>query len=173
MKITITYNRFLDPIFIEWIKITHPKWKAPSHKEVIKRVKNYNTIWNKDGDKVVRGIEKALGLTFKRTLIPVYVVSGNPRAFSDPFVIKSGYTDKEFLNIMMHELVHCIMSDNNIKTLDIVSRHIPVYAAMFYVFNDVLKKPNLFIKKFKKTPVNEDYVKALKIVVDAGYKTLL
>jgi hypothetical protein len=183
--ISIAYNRFLDPIFIAWIRSQdrYTDWKQPSRDSVLRHVKKYNQIWDTHGTKILRSLEKCTGMKFHRTLIPVYVVSGNPRAFSDPLVITSRYDGSDFLDTLTHELIHCLFVDNGISAQAVrkvfphedetVSAHIPVYAILEHVFKDVLKIGYDHLQRCDDSKINLAYKNSIRIVRSRGYKAIL
>lgn len=188
-KIIIRYNRFLDPIFIEWVK-GQEKLKnttIPSQGDVFRRIKNYCKLWDKQGSLILRGITKVTGLTFKRNQIDIHVVSVNPRSFSSPIIIKSRYNDIDFINTITHELIHCLFSDNSSKVnkhiswdktitgKDICNDHVILHAILKYIYLDVLKSPknlkeNILLSRF---PGNEGYAAAWKIVEKISYEEII
>ncbi len=116
-KILIEYNRFLDPIFIAFIQ-SQPQWKdwkpAPLE-EVLEKVEEYKNEWEKYGPKILNALCEVTSLSFNREVIDVYIVSGNPRQFSNPVVIKSGFSPSEFVDVLTHELIHRLFVLNNLK----------------------------------------------------------
>ena len=188
IKITIKYNRFLDPIFIAWIKSQDrfKDWKEPVHEDVLKCVKKYNVLWDKYGAKIIKGLEKSTGMSFQDEKINIYIVSGNPRPFNNPLIMKSSYAPRDFLLTLTHELIHCLFTQNNIP-LELThklfvhedkttSAHIPVYAILKYIFKDTLKMHyslSNHSKNIKKTSVNISYRLAMEEVEKLGYKNIL
>lgn len=153
-KISIKYNRFLDPIFIGWIQSQekYKEWKVPEKEVVLQRVKNYNALWDRYGGRILKAITEITGLSFKRVLIPVYIVSGNPRGFSDPIVLKSGYSDADFIIYLTHELIHCLFVDNYARVNNAIPYeaqgfngtardHVYLDAILKYVVIDILGEP--------------------------------
>lgn len=184
-KVTFSYSRFLDPVFIAYIKSLqqHKDWVIPDIKDVTDNVDKYRMAWIFTGDITLKGMVKATGMSFKRSLIPVYVVSGNPRPFNNPMVITHRYSVAEFRNIMVHELTHCLFTDNGI-TDEMVQRvfphrdpttsvHIPVYAVMEYISQEVLKTGSILVKNAYQSEVNTSYDMAIEQVKKHGYKTII
>jgi len=154
-KISIRHNKFLDPIFVGWIK-AQPQWKdwkRPSDELIKSQISMYNEEWDKYGERILRGICEATGLNFKRNQIDVYVVSGSLRPFSRPIVIKSGYEPDYFVNVLTHELIHCLYSDNDEEVNKplhyphenhTVSVHVYLNAILKYIYIDVLGEPERY-----------------------------
>jgi hypothetical protein len=175
--ISISYNRFLDPIFIGWIK-SQPQWKdweAPPIEDVRASVIRYKKEWERVAPMVLAGICRATGLSFVRNHIDVFVVSGNPRPFSRPIVIKSRYTNEEFLCVLAHELIHCLFSDNRVtedrKDPYPENMHILVHALLWHVYIDVLGEPKL-LETNRRTSAAADYSEyseAWRRVEEIGY----
>jgi len=165
MKITIRYNRFLDPIFLAYVK-TLPKykgWKPHTLRTVKKRTAIYREIWNTKGIKLLKKIYKVTGLKFKRNLIEVHIVSGNPRPFSNPIVITANYNETKFLLVMFEELLHVLFKDNAIPIIKgrnnlTVRKHIQVFS----VLHKVLDK-NMVDYAMKDAKPYPDYYKAWEI----------
>ncbi|OHA16252.1 MAG: hypothetical protein A2743_02950 [Candidatus Taylorbacteria bacterium RIFCSPHIGHO2_01_FULL_43_47] len=142
MKITIRYNRFLDPIFLVYVK-TLPKykdWKPATLRTVLRRTAVYREIWNAKGISLLRKIYKVADLKFKRNLIEIHVVSGNPRPFSNPIVITANYNETKFLLVVLEELLHVLLKDNRvpfIKSRDnlTVRKHVQVFSILLKVLD--------------------------------------
>lgn len=139
MKVNIAYNRFLDPIFVFYCEKNYPDWKKPSLDEVNERIKKYKLEWDKYEKKVNEILSEFLTLPDS---IDVHIVSGNPRPFSNPIVLKSGYHPEEFVQTLIHELIHRIFTLNKIKNNfihenDLTKNHIPVFALMSYIFSKI------------------------------------
>lgn len=188
-KFIIKYNRFLDPIFISYIQ-SDPKWKnwiVPSREIVLKRAQNYKKEWAKYEEKIIRNLCSITGLKFNRNVIDVYIVSGNPRQFSNPIIIKSGFPPDEFVDVLTHELIHKLFQDNidifPVKILtemfpkesQTTKNHIFTHAILKYIYLDVLKDKKRLEKNIIKSKNHgtNDYMRAWKIVERTGYKKLI
>ncbi len=187
-KINIAYNRFLDPIFIEWIqsKPEWKDWKPPTKEEVLERIEKYKEEWRKYEKPILKGICSILKLPFVQNIVDVHIVSGNPRAFSNPIVMKSGYSPDEFVDVLTHELIHRLLSNHgesvSTKVLvklfpleDNLTRiHILVHAVLKYIYLDVLKQPERLKKNMERssqmaTKGIKAYHRAWEILGERGY----
>lgn len=186
-KITIKYNRFLDPIFIGWIKSQeiYKDWKVPEKSIVLENIKNYNVLWDKYGVKILEAITTITDLSFSRTLIPVYIVSGNPRGFSDPVILKSGYDDIDFVNYLSHELIHCLFVDNYKIVNDAIpykapglnttaEDHVYLHAILKFIYLDVLNEPERLTKNISNSSLFKGgYELAWDVVEKNNYRELI
>ena len=193
-KIIIKYNRFLDPIFIFFCK-NNPElkkrgwndWMPPGKKEVLERVKNYKTEWTKQGEEILQGICGTLNLDFQRNIIDVHVVSGIPRGFSEPIVVKSSFSPEEFVDTLSHELIHVLFQDNIEKVpMSILSEmfpqenqltknHVITHAVLKYIYLEILKDHPRLDKNIKRSldAGSQDYMRAWEIVEKKGYRELI
>ncbi len=194
-KVNIKYNRFLDPIFIFYCQNSPEtknrgwhEWSPPSKEVLEKRIENYRSEWQKNETKILNAMCKSLGLNFKRNIIDVHIVSGNQRQFSHPLVIKSGFSPSDFVDVLTHELIHILLTDNtdNIPTLKnlfptyfaesyLTLNHILVQAVLKYIYLDILNEPkklkaNIASSKKHSTP---DYSRAWEIVEKEGYLNII
>ena len=193
-KIIISYNRFLDPIFVFYCK-HNPElkksgwndWIPPSVEEIKERVKNYREEWQKFGDKILKAVCDITGLSFQRDAIDVFVVSGNPRPFSHPIIVKSMYSPFEFVDVIAHEIIHQLFSQNFKKLhqdffhemfpkeTNVVSNHVIVDAILKYIYLDVLNDEKRLIRNIEnsKKHSTSDYSCTWEIVKKVGYKELI
>jgi hypothetical protein len=187
-EILIEYNRFLDPVFIAYIKSQSrfKDWEVPSIEEVLARIQNYKNEWDKEGNLILESLCQVTNLNFNRNAIDVYIVSGNPRTFSNPIVIKSGFDPSEFVDTLTHELIHRLFTLSKVKKdkmfsskyeneTDIVKNHILLHAILKYIYLDILKDTGRLDKNIgrsKRHSTNE-YSRAWEIVEIEGYKELI
>jgi hypothetical protein len=184
-EIIIRYNRFLDPIFEAYIR-SHKEWKnwdKPPIELVHKNIKIYRNEWDAYGEKALTAMQKITGLHFKRNQIKIFVVSGNDRPFSSPIVVKSRYSKIDFLSVAIHELIHCLFTDNQGKIGNtysvahentIVADHIVLHAILKHIYLDVFKEPERLHADIKKANNSKfGYSTAWKIVQDSDYKMII
>jgi len=173
--IDIQYSDYLDQIYKAWIwnDPRYKKWVCPSLEYVNSKASLFSHLWNRVGHDILNGICKNTGLSFKRNYFSVYVVSGNSRSFSNPIVVKSRYSPTEFVDVVTHELIHCLFVDNTdsafVRSIDDFDDHVVLYAVMESVLPGTVHK-QLDAKNF---PANETYLKAMLYVKENGYKGIL
>lgn len=193
-QIIIIYNRFLDPIFTFYCKNNLElkesgwnDWIPPTKKKVLERVNNYKIAWKRYEKKILNGLCNATGLNFRINVIYAHIVSGNPRQFSNPIVIKSSFEPDEFIDTLTHELIHILFSQNadilkkdRLKEMfpnesDLTRSHVITHAILKYIYLDILKdekrlKRNLIKSKLANT---NDYTHAWEIVKEKNYLKLI
>lgn len=183
-KIRIIYGKFLDPIFKGWFS-SQPNFKdriIPEKEYVDNQILMYKEQWNLYGDKILKSLCEITGLNFERNIIDVFVVSDVYRPFSRPLVITSKYKKDAFINFMIHELVHCLFSDNELSgkgdyphPKKEVSKHVVVHALMEYILVNVLNLPEYLLAD--KNNCNKfpelGYKEAWGIVEREGYINLI
>ncbi|MEI6237946.1 MAG: hypothetical protein WCP15_00235 [bacterium] len=183
--ININFNKFLDPVFTGWIMAQekYKDWTPLSTPEVLKKVENYKELWSKYNEKILNGLVDITGLKFSRNYFDIHIVTGNPRPFSSPIVMKSTYDDISFINTLTHELVHCLFMDNK-KELGSVtiyehenkttSTHVMVHAILKSIYLDVLNEPERLEKNIlESSNSNLGYKEAWQVVEKVGYKKIL
>ncbi len=158
--------------------------------DVDKKVVAYKKEWGKYENKILQGLHKLTGLTFRQNIIDVYIAPGFA-AFSDPLVIGMKYSPKEFVDILTHELIHRLLTDNTkINSINLIKKwktlfgdnhsqvtlvHIPVHSIHKAVILDVLKDPKRIdsdIKMMQKYKAM-DYLKSWEYVNSGDYKKLV
>jgi hypothetical protein len=187
-KIIIEYSKFLDPIFIGYIKSQEQwkDWNPPAFEEVLRNIELYKEEWSKKGGEILDALCKITTLTFRRDVIDVYIVSGNPRQFSNPIVIKGSFLPDEFVDVLTHELIHRLFVLNSLPKkiiinekcsteTDSVKNHILLHALLKYIYLDILSEPNRLTSNIERSKKHstKDYVRAWEIVEKEGYKNLI
>lgn len=128
-----------------------------SDEEYEEIVRKYIKAWKPYEQKILHGMCELLDLEFKQNVIDVYIAPWF-FAFSDPLVI--GVTSKpdRFIDILTHELLHRLLTDNTVVNsksplADEWKRlfgkqpsftalvHIPVHAVQKAIILDILREP--------------------------------
>lgn len=186
-EVVIKRNRFLEPIFTAYIR-SHAQWKMwlpPTKEEIERRAGAYREEWKKYEKEILEGVCRALGASFKQNIIYVHIVGGNPRSFSNPIVIKSGFSPEEFVIVLTHELVHNLLREGGIpgtiyKKLypdetHTAGLHVVVYAVLHYVYLEILSKENCLESYIAQAYKARDkgYARSVEIVKRRGYAKIL
>lgn len=160
-KINIKHNAYLDPIFTGYIKSLpeYKDWVEPTDDFLKAQISMYREVWNKEGEKILTAICNVTGLEFKRNQIDVHVVKGNIREHASCIILKCRYTREEFLCVLIHELIHCLINDNykivNSKHYyedenQTTKSHVLIHAILKHIYFDILCEPLLFATNIKR-----------------------
>lgn len=179
-EIIIKYGKLIDPIFAHYAKERYPDWEPPEPEAVKEKVQIFKEEWGRAGESVLEGLSDATRLHFKTNRIPVYIVSGTPRDTSDPIVIRSRYEPWQFVDVLTHELIHRLLSENKVPLPDLedddsVKRHVLVHAIHMYVYREVLKDESRMEANLERSRSHTDdsYVRSWDIVLGQGYKEII
>lgn len=150
---------------------------------------NYKKAWKPYEKKIINGMCDAFGLTFRQSIIDVYIAPWMG-AYSDPMVIGVHYKPDHFIEIFTHELLHRLLTDNNESSYDThyiklwrrlfgdkhsknTLVHIPVHAGLQAIFDNVLDEPKRTKHDKKQCEQWEHYDAAWKYVDKVGYKKII
>ena len=165
-------------------KLADDEWMA-------KRVEAYRKAWTPYEKKVLVGMSDVLDLSFRQNIIDVYIAPWF-RAFSDPMVIGVTPEPDLFIDILAHELIHRLLTDNTAiphetrlleqwqklfgKSYSFTTVvHIPVHAVHKAIYLDVLDEPARLERDIanKKEYDSKDYVAAWDYVETHGYQSII
>lgn len=163
--------------------------RLATDEEMAEIVKAYQTAWKPYETTILEAITKKTGLSFRQNTIDVYIAPWL-YAFSEPMVIGVTYSPDRFVEILAHEIMHRLLSDNNETSEYAMSQeelsklygqdfsfvtliHIPVHALMQHVFNDVLNEPRRTLRDKEMCKKYDEYDKAWEYVDTKGYKSIL
>lgn len=186
-KIRIGYGWHLDGFFRRFIEL-NPEIKKksyPSREEVEAKIKDYKDAWEKIENKVLTAISEILKLKFYQKVIDVYIV-GSSRSFSDPMIISSHFLADEFCDVLVHELIHRILTDNT-KHADIASiwknmfpkeprlvrNHVLVHATHEYIYREILKDDTRLKRDISNANDFPEYKRSWDIVEEKGYQQVI
>ncbi len=188
-EVRIKFGHFLEPMFEAYYK-SQPEqssWQPPSEEEIKEKVEQFIRRWKPYEEKILRGMTKILGLTFYQNTIDVFIVSGLRGGFSVPMVISSMPEPDRFVDILTHELIHRLISDNSLKfdwrsvtraqfpdiTEELVLNHIFVHAVHKAIYFDVLNEPDRYERDVTRCERFPDYKEAWRIVNEKGYSEII
>jgi len=144
--------------------------------------------WNKKEKDIMTGLKKVTGLSFARNYIDVYLVNKKAvkSSISDPLILRVGDDVERNLYILVHELIHNLMWDNEQnynwslriqklfpKENRITAIHISVHAILEALYTDILKDPDTILDDTKRYKDSPDYERAWEIVKKEGYKNII
>lgn len=155
------------------------------------KVSEYKKAWQPYEEKILFGMTETLGFSFRQNIIDVYIAPWF-HAFSDPLVIGVTKEPDVFVDILTHELLHRLLTDNtsipyetdllaewrklfgeehDFKTLV----HIPVHAIHKAIYLDALKEPKRLERDVTNNKKHEAkaYITAWEYVEERGYKEII
>jgi len=155
------------------------------------KVGEYSKAWQPYEQKILQGMTDTLELSFCQNIIDVYIAPWF-HAFSDPLVIGVNKTPDLFIDLLTHELLHRLLTDNTSVPHDTSLRdewselfgyhhssvalvHIPVHAVHKAIYLDILNEPKRLRRDVAANKKQNaiDYVKAWQYVEENGYKEII
>lgn len=156
-----------------------------------RRVAEYSAAWQMYEKTILNGMFDILNLQFRQNIIDVYIAPWF-LAFSDPLVIGVTSEPDMFVDLLTHELIHRLLTDNTLISSDTNLTgeweqlwgsnhsfdsliHIPVHAVHKAIYLDVLENPQRLERDIKINTDNDagDYIKAWDFVNKHDYKQLI
>ena len=188
-RVIFKYSWIYDKNWKIWIKL-YPRMAKlpwPSATEIKNYIKKIEKFGSKDGKRVLDEISKVIGLKWTED-IKCYVV-GHARGFSDPLTLGVMKDPNDFIDTLVHELIHQILAaqkgnkKRTSKAWDYIYKkykdesvstknHIPVHA----IHNHIYLK--FFGKKRLEKDINHcqrfpDYKRSWEIVEKEGYENII
>lgn len=162
-------------------------YSIQTKEEVVEKIPLYEAEWKKYESKVLQAMSDILELEFYKTVLDVYVVGAYKAAFSTPLVMSAKYRPDMFIDVLTHELIHVLLTDNdkNIKVreiwnkmfpeaINITSRnHILVHAVHKEIYLKYLEAPERLERDLKKCEKRPGYADAWKIVNERGHMNII
>lgn len=164
--------------------------EPPNSEWTAQKVDQYRKAWRPQERKILRGLVELLGLSFRQNVIDVYVAPYFPTS-GDPLIISTAHEPNVFADILTHELIHRLMTDNTTTphTLRLSPKleclygkrpyaelvHIPVNAIHKALYLDILASPELLERNIA---LNKEYddtscIRAWNYVNSHDYKEII
>lgn len=158
-------------------------------KYIERALRRYEKAWRPYEQRLIHGMCELLGLEFRQSIIDIYAAPFYT-SFSDPMVIATKYTSDRAVDVITHEIIHRLLTDN-IQTKDdtrydvewrkLFGRehswntviHIPVHAVMQALFDDIIDEPRRTARDKKACQKWADYHAAWQYVDAVGYKKII
>lgn len=190
-EIRIQHAYLLDPHFYSLFKFKQESGLIEggriynSRDVILGKILEYEAAW-KDQEQVLFFMQDVLCLNFYMDTIDVYVVGSMKGAISRPLLISSTVGVVDFLDILIHELLHNLIADSRqkIDVVDILSKlfptesrlcknHIVVHAMMTKIYTEFLKIPDRLRVIRERDADAPDYMRAWAIVDAEGAEAVL
>jgi len=98
-------------------------------------VGEYIAIWEKEGEKIIKALEKMSGLRFKENNI---IATISETSFSHPLTLKASISKERKLATLIHELIHILFND--IKLPKIEDSSLEIHKLIYLFQYDVFTK---------------------------------
>lgn len=152
-------------------------------------IKRYYDAWTPYEKRILEAMCDATGLEFRQNIIDIYVAPFR-WSFSDPMVITTKYGSNRAIEVITHEILHRLLTDNtrNDYRADFVKKwrelfgnehtkntlvHIPVHALMQAIFEEYIGEPERIIRDKEMYKGYPDYEAAWDYVEKVGYKKII
>lgn len=158
-----------------------------NRKEVEEKITLFESVWKKVEEKILFAMCDILELSFYPKIVDVYVSGTFKKAFSTPLVISSKYTPELFVDVLTHELLHVLLTDNNKKvdvrkawnemfpeSIDRTSRnHVLVHAVHKEIYLNTMNAPEKLAFDIEKCKKFKGYEDAWNIVEKRGHMEII
>lgn len=158
----------------------------PSIEEIKEKISHWEKLWNEnnENDKLILKLAELTKRTPERSL-ECFVFGGGINAMSTPFLMpimskNKERSDEQFIDTMIHEIAHIFVSgaskyfdmmrEKYNKELVLTQNHIIIYVLLEKIYLDIFNSKPM---DFTSTDLPEGYDKAIKIVKEQGYQSLL
>lgn len=152
-------------------------------------IRRYYDAWHPYEVTILKAMCELTGLEFRQNIIDVYVAPFY-YSFSDPLFLATKYESDRVIEILAHELIHRLLTDNTenhyLTNFSAEWRkmfgeehtwntlvHIPVHAVMQGVFEEYVKEPARISRDKEMYENYADYKAAWDYVEKVGYKAIL
>ena len=158
---------------------------------IAKRVNEYREAWKVFEHKILTSLMQITGLSYKQNIIDVYVAPWF-NALSEPLIIGIYEEPDVFVDLLTHELIHRLLTDNTVFPYDkelipIWEKlfgnehsfgtlvHIPVHAILKEIYIDVMNEPERLSRDIDSSNKNsvKDYIEAWDYVEAENYKEII
>lgn len=196
-EIRINFSYLLYVTSVKLDKLYNPDApKLVSTEQCEEWTKAYKKEWRKHEAKILDALNQILGLEFYRDVIDVSLAPYiTPQ--SDPLIIHFGNKPDQFVDVLAHELIHVLLTDNNVLQInsnstevDLIKEwanlfgefefktliHIPVHAILKALFIDYMKEESRYVRdKEHANTINggKSYVEAWEYVDSNGYEEII
>lgn len=161
----------------------------PSVDDVLETIPRWRILWQ-DTNKNGRVIEKLTEITHRRPkrALECFVFSGGMSPMSTPFLLPITYahnrelrTDEDFIQTMVHELIHIFVSDDTENYWTMVrekyaeeapttQNHILIFALLAKAYQDLFGH---MPPDFSRDDLPDGYAQAMCIVKTVGYEKIV
>ena len=135
MKISFVYSSIYDNLLTDMSK---KEFSSEQMKEMEFYKEELGASWQKDEKKIIKEIEKVSNLKFKKDRRCFLVYHMKYAAISNPLTLKREQHIERAKTILIHELIHILLSDNKEKIGKLIEKSYPEESFEFKIHVPVL-----------------------------------
>jgi hypothetical protein len=155
---------------------------------ILERLARHEAAWQPYEHEVLKGMCDIFGLEFRQNIIDIYVAPLR-HAFSDPMMISTKHSPDEVVNVIAHELMHRLLTDNTLyEDENLIAHwrglfgegydraaliHIPIHAGLKMLFLEVLNEPDRLARDMERCRRFESYNQAWEYVEANDYRQII
>lgn len=186
-KIIFKYSHVYAQNWQSWFQLYAKSERKFSHEDIQNYIKKIEGEWKKQEKIILQELEKIAKLRWKEHEIVCYVV-GDCRPFSDPLTLPIYDDSSLFIDVLIHELIHRLFSQENnyeeaekswnyfhdkYKNETFLTRiHIPINAILEHIYRQILDTKRLD-RDISRSSSRVDYKKAWESVLKDGYINII
>jgi len=186
-KIIFKYSHIYSQNWQSWFQLYGKSDRKFSHDDIQNYIEKIEKEWREQEKIILRELEKTAKLKWKEREIICYVV-GDCRPFSDPLTLPVYDDTSLFIDVLIHELIHRLFSQENnyeeaekswnyfhnrYKNESFLTRiHIPINAILEHIYRKILDTERLE-RDIKRSSSRVDYKKAWENVTNDEYKNII
>lgn len=147
------------------------------------RLATFKRLWKSEERQILEGLCHIFGIEFRQNIIDLYVAPFR-NSFSDPLTIAAKTADERVVDMIAHELLHRLLSENMASDDSkwerlfgdhpkLVLNHIVVHAGLQALWSDVLQTPERLARDKQKSQELDGYRQAWEYVDMHGYQNII
>jgi len=189
-EVRINYGFLLERIYKKLFEAGQKKEgeNFPDKNEMFAKYGHFPGEWKKVEKVVLEAMGDVLELEFYQGVIDAHFVYSSG-SMSSPMIIGVRTADEtRFIDLMTHELIHRLLSDNTKKVpvmkvwnemfpetemTHLTRVHIVLHAVHEHIYREVLDAPERLAKDIAIAQKFPDYAASWKVVQERGYKNII
>lgn len=190
-EIRIKYSKLLDNHFASLFAykkaqgLVRADAEYPDASNTTAKIPDFQSLW--DSKKEVLGfMQETLGLQFYKPVIEVFVVGNMKGGISSPIVIDGKYETERFVDALIHELAHDLISDNKQQIAisqilpaitpnepPLTVSHVVIYALLVKIYTEFFQDPSRLVIQREVDASSPEYTRAWELVDAQGADNIL
>ncbi|MDB5162943.1 MAG: hypothetical protein JWN28_550 [Candidatus Saccharibacteria bacterium] len=161
-----------------------------SREAINEKLEEFEKAWRPYEERLIKGMCELLNLEFRQNVIDIYAAPFT-HSFSFPMFIATKYEPDRAIEVITHELLHCLLYDNSSHKFDFAVQnekwrqlfsdvddgialiHVPVHAVLQALFDDIIGEPERTKRDKEMCGKWPSYNSAWEYVEKHGYKEII